>query len=252
MLKKESFFSFEKNPKMALEILNLLIDVVYGLKPNDDMEQTPEAIMTRQNICIKVKGVCENFTKQVRSNPKLIEILYQNSLFKRIVIEPIEQRILFKEFYEATKCFNDYLISFNKYPTDVDQLIQLQSAFSIAISPEILDQIQPYWMSYFNQPALYFLEFYQRIAFQVYAQPHYESIFSNDLINLIRTIEKHNQYFDIKEEVSVCFNFEMAINNCILFIGFFFLPQCKNAKQKTKCLFNVTNRMNFFENIFPL
>ncbi len=203
LFKKEHFYNnFDKFPKKAIEITNTFLAVVSSFisesKPLTERSENEQ--QTYESISFRLRDLADNFTDQMKKNKILCNELYETVLFDKVLCSPVEQRILVPDFYQIIRCFTE-LISFDKFPSEPADLERLRQVYAISVSHEILDQIQPYFMPYFKQPALHFLEFYKKIAIQVFEQPIYVSLLENDLLTLLNSIERHNQFYDINEKV---------------------------------------------------
>lgn len=204
LLKKEAFYhDFQKCPSKAIDITNQILDVLSSFisesKPAAERDEKEQ--QKYESISLRLRDLADNFTDQIVKNKILCADLYDNVLFDRIVCKPVEERVLVPEFYQTIRCFTG-LVSFSKFASEPADMERLRSVYAIAVSHEILDQIQPYFMSYFKQPALHYLGFYKKVSVQILEEQSYATLFENDVMTLLNAIERHNQFYDIAEKVN--------------------------------------------------
>ena len=253
ILSKENFFNFENYVEETSEILNSILNLSYSLTLEryhikKDIEENENLI---QDIILKAKIINQNFTERIRYSEILVNTLFKKCLLQRLVLYSADKRMLSKDFFQMTRCFNDYLISFKSSTFEICEIENLHNAFSVIISPEILDFIQPYFMNYYEQPALYYLEFLKRIALEIYENADFERIFSNSFIYLIKNLKKKNQFI-LNNEVTINYYILAAFNNCILcrknkndvlvelIINLWFEIYAFSQNDKIKSMFNTT------------
>jgi len=196
ILKKQNFFNnFVQHEIEALQILNLIMDIVNAITGVADNKSKE-----RQDLCNRAKDTAIHFVNQTRLNPVLVNSLYTKCLFNRLVCAPIENHTLDADFYKITHCLDESLVSFASYPTETDGFDRLTSVFSIVVSPAILDQIQPFFTAHTHQPAVYYLRFFRRLATELSRQPSLEAALAKDILHLISSLRRQNAFFNLSGE----------------------------------------------------
>jgi len=192
ILKKQNFFNnFAKYETEALEVLNSIFDTFEKITPeNKDC----------QALYDRVKDIAINFTNQTCLSQSLASTLYTKCLFNRLVCSPVENRILDANFYKIFHSLDDSLVSFSQYPTQADGFDRLVKVFSIVVSPAVLDQIQPFFTPYTQQPAVYYLQFFRRIAIEINRQQSLETALSKHIHQLVTSLRRLNSFFNLSGE----------------------------------------------------
>ncbi len=197
ILKKQNFFNnFAQHEIEALQILNLIMDIVNAIITGVANNRSQE----RQDLCNRAKDMAIHFVSQTRLNPGLVNSLYTKCLFNRLVCAPVENHTLDADFYKITHCLDESLVSFASYPTETDGFDRLASVFSIVVSPAILDQIQPFFTPHTHQPAVYYLRFFRRLATELSRQPSLEAALAKHILHLISSLRRQNAFFNLSGE----------------------------------------------------